>query len=488
MKHKVLLILSIIALLIISLPPVNLSAESDNSGSRGSRGYYTYDYWGNVMESAPAYVYKRELSYDTLGLDKASIFSSVYYKNNNIYIADQGLNGIYVVDYDFNVIKMLYTFSNVDIDGNPFEDSFSKPQGITADDDGNIYVADSNNSRILIFNPDYTLKKEIKKPDHLSLEGLVFTPIDVSVSYTGRIYVVGENVTYGIMELDTEGNFLNFVGTNLVSVSAIDLLWRSMMNAEQRKYASLILPQQFRSIDVDTDGFIYCTSLTQSNPIKRLNFDGANVLVQNWYYGVIGDVKGKNNSEFIAISANDLGIYMALDRTKYRVFVYNCDGEMMYMLGGNDRSDGHFLQPVDLCWLKNDDIAVCDSSKSSIIIFEATEFGKAINQAARYHYYGRYEDAHESWELTQKLNSNYDLAYIGIGKTYLYTGDYKKAMEYFKLGNDRSYYSKAYSKQMRIDVEKNFGFIVLGVVLVVGGIFTPKIIKRVKNRKEEKND
>ena len=292
MKKKVLfLILILLSFMLVSLPAVIVNAESDDSAPRGSRGYYTYDYWGNVMESAPEYVYKRELSYNTLGLDKASIFSSVFYKNNYIYIADQGLNGIYVVDYDFNVVKLLYHFDNVDTEGNPFEDSFGGPQGITADDNGNIYVADSGNARILVFNPDYTLKMEIHKSDHLALEGLVFNPIDISVSYTGRIYVVGENVTYGIMELDSEGNFLNFVGTNLVSVSAIDLLWRSMMNKEQRKYASLILPQQFRSIDVDSDGFIYCTSLTASNPIKRLNFDGNNVLVQNWYYGVIGDIK-----------------------------------------------------------------------------------------------------------------------------------------------------------------------------------------------------
>ena len=174
---------------------------------------------------------------------------------------------------------------------------------------------------------------------------------------------------------------------------------------------------------------------------------------------------------------------MALDRVAGRIFVYDCDGELLYVLGGIQRQDNYFLQPVDVEWMENDDICVVDSKKSSIIIFSATEFGKVVNSAARYHYDGLYEEAYEYWVKARQYNSNYDLAYVGIGKTYLYTNQYEKAMEYFKLGNNRSYYSQAYQKHMTLVLKENFEWICIVLASLVSLIFVPKIVKKIRKGK-----
>src|SRR5690554_2007430 len=198
----------VLFVLVFSFSGVVVSANDSGNANSDSRSYYTYDYWGNVLASAPAYLMSRELSYSDLGLANTSQFASVDYSDDKIYIADTGLNAVHIVDYDFNLIKTIDVFLN-----NGAEERFKTPKAVCVDHEDNIYVADSGNARIVQFNPDYTLKRIIGKPDHLALEELTFVPIDIDVNYYGRIYVIGENVYYGIMELNEEGEFLRFVGT-----------------------------------------------------------------------------------------------------------------------------------------------------------------------------------------------------------------------------------------------------------------------------------
>lgn len=60
-----------------------------------------------------------------------------------------------------------------------------------------------------------------------------------------------------------------------------------------------------------------------------------------------------------------------------------------------------------------------------------------------------YDKAMAGWRELAGLNNNFDLAYLGIGKTLLEQGDYQAAMENFRLINNRSYYSRAYKLYRR---------------------------------------
>ncbi|HQC90458.1 MAG TPA: hypothetical protein PLO54_08350, partial [Bacilli bacterium] len=151
----------VLFVLVFSFSGVVVSANDSGNANSDSRSYYTYDYWGNVLASAPAYLMSRELSYSDLGLANTSQFASVDYSDDKIYIADTGLNAVHIVDYDFNLIKTIDVFLN-----NGAEERFKTPKAVCVDHEDNIYVADSGNARIVQFNPDYTLKRIIGKPDH----------------------------------------------------------------------------------------------------------------------------------------------------------------------------------------------------------------------------------------------------------------------------------------------------------------------------------
>jgi hypothetical protein len=83
---------------------------------------------------------------------------------------------------------------------------------------------------------------------------------------------------------------------------------------------------------------------------------------------------------------------------------------------------------------------------------------------------GKHDDAAKLWEQVLGLDANYEMAYVGIGKSMLRQGEYKQAMTYLKLGNDREYYSKALTKFRREYMREYFGTymtVVIALFLIV---------------------
>ena len=80
------------------------------------------------------------------------------------------------------------------------------------------------------------------------------------------------------------------------------------------------------------------------------------------------------------------------------------------------------------------------------------------------------------------LNGNYDLAYIGIGRSLLRQERYKEAMRYFELKYDEENYSKAFKQYRKIWVEEHIGWIVAAVLLL---FLVPLGIGRIRKVKHE---
>ena len=100
-------------------------------------------------------------------------------------------------------------------------------------------------------------------------------------------------------------------------------------------------------------------------------------------------------------------------------------------------------------------------------IVKITDYGKLVLNAIYLNDTGDSEGSNACWQEVLKRNSNCEMAYVGLGKTFLSEGDYKKAMEYFKLGNSRKYYSKAFYYYRKEVMEKNFGKIMAVIILLV---------------------
>lgn len=120
---------------------------------------YTYDIDGDYMESPHAYVPLRVIDSDTLGLKvplkdpKDFCVSDVYDENGNIVdhyicIADTGNARVIVVNSEYKVVGIIMDFVNewgVD-------DAIVEPRGLTVDKKNHLYVCDTSQNRILVFD------------------------------------------------------------------------------------------------------------------------------------------------------------------------------------------------------------------------------------------------------------------------------------------------------------------------------------------------
>ena len=101
------------------------------------------------------------------------------------------------------IINIIDSFDN-----NGAKDGFKSPYGVCISENGQLYIADSQNHRIVVMEKDGTLVRIVDNPQSQSLDaGYVFVPLKVTVDYADRIYCIAQNMFEGIMVFETNGEF-----------------------------------------------------------------------------------------------------------------------------------------------------------------------------------------------------------------------------------------------------------------------------------------
>ena len=181
----------------------------------------------------------------------------------------------------------------------------------------------------------------------------------------------------------------------------------------------------------------------------------------------------------ITVLKND--IYVALDRTRGRLFGYDSQGILLWAFGTRGNVEGAFTSAISLEHMGYD-LFVLDQVENSITVFTPTEYGQMIYDANEMYVIGEYDRSAEIWEDVMRMNANYPLAFRGIGRAILRQNDYEGAMRYFEMAHDRENYGRAFKLYRKEWVEKNilWVFLVIAVVIVV-----PLLIGRIKRSKWE---
>lgn len=448
---------------------------------------YSYNYWGEEVNDPHSYLYVYSLSEREFGTT-LSYAEDLFVKENKLYIADTGNSRIVILseqgDFEYEI-----TYAK------DKEDFLNNPQGVFVTDEGHIYVADTGNSRIVEYDKDLSFVREIGRPDStLITEEQEYKPIKVVVDDFGRIYAIAYGMNMGLVEFDRNGIFQGFMGATEVSVSMFTYIWKNYFSTQaQQNRMETIVPTEYSNIFVDNQNFIYATINNLSNEdresgadaIRRLNPTGADILRRLGQHEIIGDLEGTTYgydwSSFVDIATTEYGCYFALDETDGKIFAYDADGTMLFAFGRNGIREGNFQKPVALGLSEDErNIYVLDKMQNSIMVFEITEYGSHLLNAIRLNDLGDTEGSTSEWEEVLKRNSNSELAYKGIGKTYLAEGKYKEAMECFELGNNKRYYSKAFAYYRKEIMEEHLTKVVISLAVIgvlIGGV---KQIKRYK--------
>jgi tetratricopeptide (TPR) repeat protein len=206
-------------------------------------------------------------------------------------------------------------------------------------------------------------------------------------------------------------------------------------------------------MDLDDEGFVYAVNpvnYASGNAVKRLNPGGTDVLTNfKADKPIIGDlntIDPMNASDFRDVDYRGGGIYSVIDFRKGRVFTYDHEGNLLYVFGGSGSVNGLTRKTSAIEALSDQTLLLLDQGRGELLLYEATEYGNLINEAIRMRFDGDEAAAVSLWEEVLKLDANNQLAYAGIGKAYLASGDNAKAMEYLKKGMDVQYYSAAYKR------------------------------------------
>ena len=457
---------------------------------------YIYDYWGDVQDCPDVYNVSKVFTSSDLKLDvpiKAP--SGLTVVGDLIYLCDSGNNRIIEIkrtgDAELTVNRIIDSFKGSS------NNTFSSPSDVQVSEEGNFFIADKGNARILKLDKDLNYIMQFDKPVDNTLDpSIPFQPNKITIDTADRVYCVATGINKGLVKYEADGTFSGFVGATPVTYDWMDYIWKRFATQEQRAMMESFVPTEYDNLYMDREGFIYAVTGApekddirsgDADVVRKLNLMGNDILVRNGEWHVIGDLyMGSGGgyegpSYFTDITCFDNDIYVCLDRNRGRLFGYDDQGNMVFAFGGNGNMDGYFRRPVSLDHMGYD-LFVLDEIDCAITMFVTTEYGKAIYDAIDLFDQGKYEESGIQWQHVMDMDGNYDLAYIGIGRSLFRQKQYKEAMDYFELKYDDENYSKAY-KQYRKEWVQDHIVIIVAVILVI--FIVPLGIGKYKSIKHE---
>lgn len=442
---------------------------------------YNYDRWGEAIPSQAGYIAERAVSGYDLGVGAFESPSDIFYDHNDLfYIVDSGNNRIVTINGDFNEVVRIYDSFKMP-DGS--STTLKNPQGIFISKENDyMYIADNENSRVLISDLDGNVISEMTKPtSEVYDQKRTFLPQRVIADKAGNVYVVLNNITTGAAMFNPEGEFTGFYGANRVQPTAeiIGNYFTSLFTSEEkRSHRARNVPTGITSFDIDGDFIFTCTSSSTqtTDTVKKLNAAGKNIFANmDLKFGDYAPMYDTSQNKLLAPAICDIDIaedgnINCLDFTTGRIFQYDEDCNLLFITGTLGKQVGGF-DHVAALESRGENLYVVDSQKDTVTIFTETDFGKIVHEATALHNDGRYEEALEPWQEVLKRDGNYRRAYVGVAAALLRKGDYKGSMKYAKLADAGWIYNKAFEGYRMDFLKKYFGYIFIVIVLVIAALF-----------------
>lgn len=506
---------------------------------------YNYDWWGDPVPSQNGYVVDQIYTGNDMGAGSLTEPSDMFFSDNeDLFIADTAYKApdatdtmkgrIVVTDSDFN---LKYTVESLDFSGvqewydlkgselnsgmisqadynkfvNPY---FNGPTGVFVDTDegvDTIYVADNANDRVVQFKIEEIGTDDKKtavgkvemvftRPDGKMYDSsITFNPDKVLIDAAKNVYICIKSITKGAVVFSKEGDFNGYFGANRVEATGevlMNAFWKLIFNREQAKRMRRSVPVEISNFDIDEDNFIYTVTESKTvttDVLKKLNSAGTNIFTNLGYSDyTFGDALTKYyrnktyTSQITDVDIGENGVINLLDVATGRVFQYDDECQLLFIFGGIGQQKGTFTTPNAVESL-GDKIYVLDGRKASVTVFKQTEFGAIVHNAITLFNKGKYEEARGPWQEAIRRDSNYWLAYIGLGNAYLNEGDYDTAMKYFYY-NSKSGYNDAFKSWRMNFIRDNFTLfaVIIIVLLIVIYVFSSWRNKvRIKKRAEQ---
>jgi sugar lactone lactonase YvrE len=292
-------------------------------------------------------------------------------RNGKIFITDL-LNRVFAYDLQLNSLQI---FLNCKADG-----QFNGPSQMAIDNNQNIYIVDSQNHRVQVFNSEGNFIR--KFGSYGFTNGELSFPQDIAVDVNGDCYVLNNN---GVAVFNNQGVFLRRFSVEGYGGIAVDENYVYVAGSGHQGiqrldkngvFLELIIQQGTEpgKIDgpkdfiIDEVGNLYITEVISS---RVQVFDNNGISLQ-----VIGQ-PGYSDGEFIVpqgIARDDQGRIYVTDFIDSRVQVFDPLGNFTEKIGnGRGTSIGFFNNPAGIAVSSNGRVYIADFYNQRIQIFEESK-------------------------------------------------------------------------------------------------------------------
>lgn len=400
----------------------------------------------------------------------------VFIVGKTMYIADTGNARILIYDMEKETTRELG------------KGALTQPRGLYVTDDGSIYVADGTGEAVVVFDAQGNVKQRIGRPDsYLFSELTDYKPRNVVVTGEGNIFVCSEGTYEGLLQFDSKGEFQGYFAANRKYLSFLETIEDMLLSDSLKQDLLMRRPRAIENLDINDRDLVYTVTQTdevtyawaaaankQENCLKQFNLAGANILSRDTFM--------TDEWNFIDVAAGQYGNAFALTYTGL-IYEYDSEGNLIFSFGGSSPSaerSGIFTYSAAIDTDSDGFVYVLDREKGYVQVFYPTDYAVATHRAIHDLENGNYESSEQTWSEVLKLNGSARIAHMGYGKTLFHQQRFEEALEEFRIARSRSYYSDAFWELRDQWLSKNVVYFLVVIFALVIYVIVSSIIKKKK--------
>ena len=221
--------------LFIILISVILSGKTNIvSASEGTTYTYTISVDGDYIRTQEAYLAS------TVYMQRQGLVqpSDLFIYGKEIFIADTGNKRIVVYNKENGVAR------------NITNDAFEGPSGLFVTDE-RMYIADPIAQAVFICDRQGNILTTISRPKDSPLmsKSAIFKPVNVVATDDSNIIVVGEGSYDGLMQFGDDGEFKGYFAANQRSLTLLERIQEMIYTREQKSQLQTRKPRAIQNID-----------------------------------------------------------------------------------------------------------------------------------------------------------------------------------------------------------------------------------------------
>ena len=357
----------------------------------------------------------------------------------------------------------------------------TSPAGLFLTEDKQLYVADNVAGEVVLFNEKGEVTQRYGRPTTVTFgSDATYRPSKLVVNKSGTIYVVSEGSYDGMIQLDSQGEFLGYFGYNNNPLTAWDYIAEYFFTDEMKAQLTNRVPFSFKNAAIDSKGMIYTvTQAAEGNALKKHDVAGHNLLSNDMV----------DEKDFVDVCVGPGQRVYTVTGTGL-LFEYDSNGEVLFTLGGRaiaEERNGVFTTVSAITCDEEGRLYALDSERGLVHVLKATDYAKNYHDAIDLYNSGDYEGSALLWQHIKAVGGTSFYAENYLAQCLFEQGNYEAAAAHYRQAGNTEGYSEAYWQIRNNDIAKLLPYIVIALLIIMVASFLWKRFYNPEGRIQKPN-